>query len=192
MAFPRLFFVFFQDKRKKRHIDNQNERLRLDMEIANSKPEFVRIIKYIQKLMIDQVVNSSERVKFSRDLIELGAGVFPMSKWNTSIISTDIVESSHLDGLLDATRLELPEESLDGLFLQNTFHHIPDPDAFFKEAVRVLRPGGRLVIVDPYHNLFSRGIYKKLFSSMFMFIIGKYRNTNQAVLYYQSLSEGHM
>lgn len=44
--------------------------------------------------------------------------------------------------------LSLPDESLDAVFANMYLHHCPDPSSAIGEMVRVLRPGGRLVITD--------------------------------------------
>ncbi len=44
--------------------------------------------------------------------------------------------------------LPLPDASLDAVFANMYLHHCPDPAAAIREMVRVLRPGGRLVITD--------------------------------------------
>jgi len=48
----------------------------------------------------------------------------------------------------DGASLPFPEESLDAVFANMYLHHTPDPLAAIREMVRVLRPGGRLVITD--------------------------------------------
>ena len=50
---------------------------------------------------------------------------------------------------LDAIRLPFAAESLDGVLCTNSFHHYPEPRACLAEMRRVLKPGGRLVLVDP-------------------------------------------
>lgn len=162
---PKFIFQLFRDKRKRLVLDDQDVRVSIDMEIAISKPEFVEVVRDIQTLMLKKAYPTSHRINSEAKFIELGAGVIPMSSWINEVTSTDVVESAHLDGVLDATNLDLEDNSINGLFLQNTFHHIPDPAAFFNEALRVLVPGGRIIIVDPNHNLFSRVLYKKLFAT---------------------------
>lgn len=44
--------------------------------------------------------------------------------------------------------LPLPDASLDAVFANMYLHHCPDPLAAIKEMLRILRPGGRLVITD--------------------------------------------
>jgi len=42
----------------------------------------------------------------------------------------------------------LPAEGVDLLFTCNTYHHLDDPVAYFREARGTLRPGGRVAIID--------------------------------------------
>jgi SAM-dependent methyltransferase len=42
----------------------------------------------------------------------------------------------------------LPAAGVDLLFTCNTYHHLDDPVAYFRNARRYLRPGGRLAILD--------------------------------------------
>ena len=48
----------------------------------------------------------------------------------------------------DGVALPFPEDSLDAVFANMYLHHAPDPLAALQEMLRVLRPGGRLVITD--------------------------------------------
>jgi ArsR family transcriptional regulator len=50
--------------------------------------------------------------------------------------------------LADMYRLPLPDGGFDVAVLQMVLHHAEDPLAALVEAARVLRPGGRLVVVD--------------------------------------------
>ncbi len=44
--------------------------------------------------------------------------------------------------------LGLPENSLDLIFLTNTFHHLPEPPTYFAGARPLLRAGGRVAVVE--------------------------------------------
>ena len=50
--------------------------------------------------------------------------------------------------LADGATLPFDDASLDAVFANMYLHHCPDPEAAIAEMVRVLKPGGRLVITD--------------------------------------------
>jgi ubiquinone/menaquinone biosynthesis C-methylase UbiE len=50
----------------------------------------------------------------------------------------------------DAKALEFADASFDTVFSNTILHHLPDPLPFLREANRVLRPGGVLLIRDLY------------------------------------------
>ncbi len=52
----------------------------------------------------------------------------------------------------DSERLPFPEGSFDVVTCSNSFHHYPRQDRAVREMRRVLRPGGRLMIVDGYRD----------------------------------------
>jgi len=56
--------------------------------------------------------------------------------------------------LADMYRLPLPDSGFDLVLMHMVLHHAEDPAAALAEAARVLRPGGRLVVVDlaPHAN----------------------------------------
>lgn len=50
--------------------------------------------------------------------------------------------------LASPDRPRLPAGSLDVLFVVDTYHHVDDRIDYFRAAARLLRPGGRVVVVD--------------------------------------------
>ena len=47
-----------------------------------------------------------------------------------------------------ATRLDVPDDSLDMIFCHQTFHHVADPEGAAHEFHRVLKPGGVLLFSE--------------------------------------------
>jgi ubiquinone/menaquinone biosynthesis C-methylase UbiE len=50
--------------------------------------------------------------------------------------------------IADAKRIDFPDAHFDTVFSNTILHHVPDPEPFLKEARRVLKPGGVLLIRD--------------------------------------------
>lgn len=75
-------------------------------------------------------------------VVDGSAAMLEVAKKNLSRFSN--VEYREADGL----ELPFPEESLDAVFANMYLHHCADPLAAIREMVRVLQPGGRLVITD--------------------------------------------
>jgi predicted methyltransferase len=47
---------------------------------------------------------------------------------------------------------KLTVESVDVIFLCNTYHHLEDRSAYFRNTRSALKPGGRVAVVDFYHD----------------------------------------
>lgn len=54
--------------------------------------------------------------------------------------------------LAEGREIPLPDNSQDAVFANMYLHHAPDPLAAIKEMVRILKPGGRLIISDLDHH----------------------------------------
>lgn len=57
------------------------------------------------------------------------------------------------DYFMDARNLDFPDETFTTVTLLDTLEHIPESDMVIKEAWRVLKPNGVLVITDPNDTL---------------------------------------
>ncbi len=53
---------------------------------------------------------------------------------------------------MDAHQLEFPEESFDTVCVSNSLHHFADPAPVLAEMLRVLRPGGHLIVNEMYRD----------------------------------------
>lgn len=59
--------------------------------------------------------------------------------------------------VMDATRLDFEEAAFDKAYSFHTLEHLPDPGRALAEIARVLRPGGRLLLVVPAEPI--RGLF---------------------------------
>jgi SAM-dependent methyltransferase len=147
-----------------RGVDLQGyERIGLHADILSQKPLIREVFKefYDTSICLDRMYFND----VTGYRIEVGAGTSLFKKYYSDIMSTDVHPAPHLDAVIDAQDMDLKDESARAIFGINCFHHFADPCKFFDELLRVLKPGGGCVLIDPYFGLLSRIIYKRLFSS---------------------------
>ena len=93
--------------------------------------------------------------------IELGCGASFINKINQSIQKTDVFLNSNTDFKLDAMEVgEKFENKISNLILVNVFHHVSNPELFFKSAEKSLLEGGRIIMIEPSNNFWSKLVYK--------------------------------
>ena len=92
--------------------------------------------------------------------LEIGSGSGHVRDHVREIYMADILPAPWLDLATDAESLPFATASLTNIVMLDVFHHISRPLAFFSEVSRVLRPRGRLVMLDPAITPLSGFIYK--------------------------------
>ena len=94
--------------------------------------------------------------------LEVGGGAGNMKAFLPDVVSTDILTVSWLDAAADAEALPFGPESFSNIVMLDVLHHIPSPCRFFAEASRVLRPGGRIVMIEPAMSPVGRFFFTHL------------------------------
>jgi len=92
--------------------------------------------------------------------LELGSGPGFARAFIPDLQLSDIVRAPWHDREVGAEALPFADTTVGALVLFDVLHHLPSPRRFFAEAARVLRPGGRLVMCEPYVSPLSYPIYK--------------------------------
>jgi SAM-dependent methyltransferase len=97
-------------------------------------------------------------------LLELGSGGGFFKEHAPHAMTSDCVPTPRVDRVVDACALErsFEPESLDAIAAFNVFHHLPDVGAFLAGASRVLRPGGRVALVEPWFTPVGQWFYRAL------------------------------
>ena len=94
--------------------------------------------------------------------LEVGAGIGQLKEALPGLLTLDILPTPWTDLVGDAQELPVRDASLGNLVLFDVLHHLPRPARFFAEACRALRPGGRVLVMDPYVSPLSWPVYRFL------------------------------
>jgi SAM-dependent methyltransferase len=95
-------------------------------------------------------------------VLELGAGAGFMRDFIPNLITSEIFYCPNIRAVLDGLRLPFVAKSLRGIVMTDVLHHLPQPRLFFAEATRCVRPGGVVVMIEPWVTPLSRFVYSRL------------------------------
>ena len=96
--------------------------------------------------------------------LELGSGAGFFREVRPGLVTSDVRTGPHIDRVIDAQAMDLPDGSVRCVYAINVFHHLPDPEAFLRELARVLAPGGGCVLVEPHGGFASARVHRLLHS----------------------------
>lgn len=95
-------------------------------------------------------------------VLELGTGAGFMKETIPGLVTSDVFPIPGVDLILSAEQLPFPDDSLRAIVMTNVFHHFAAPRTFLDEADRCVRPGGRVIMLEPWNTAWSRLVYKRL------------------------------
>lgn len=115
------------------------------------------LLRRLYQGWFDEMVASLSDV--SGPTVEIGCGIGTFKEWHPAAVATDVVLTRWTDQVLDAEKLPFRNGSVANVVMVDVLHHISRPTVFLAEASRVLRPGGRLIALEPYCSPVSRALY---------------------------------
>jgi SAM-dependent methyltransferase len=92
-------------------------------------------------------------------IVEIGSGIGNLKAHLPGAVTTDLFANPWLDLVCDGYEMPFRQASLSHLVLFDVFHHLRAPNAFLREARRVLAPAGRLILFEPYISWSSYPLY---------------------------------
>jgi SAM-dependent methyltransferase len=93
--------------------------------------------------------------------IELGSGIGSFAEFVAEVVTTDVEQTPWSAQIVDAEAMPFADGSVANLVLVDVYHHLVSPARFLDEAVRVLAPRGRLLLLDPYCSPVSSFAYRR-------------------------------
>lgn len=95
-------------------------------------------------------------------ILDAGSGSGLLEELLPEAIRCDIIPAPWLNLVTDCMRLPLKDACLGAIVDFDFLHHVGNPHVFFQEAERALRPGGRVLLLEPYITPVSYVAYKLL------------------------------
>jgi SAM-dependent methyltransferase len=94
--------------------------------------------------------------------IEIGGRIGNLKRRLPNVVATDIQFAPWLDCVADAQHLPFADGTGANIVMVDVLHHVEFPIRFFREAERLLRPGGRIITVEPAITWGSTLFYRLL------------------------------
>lgn len=91
--------------------------------------------------------------------VEIGSGIGALKETIPECVSTDLMLNPGIDQIESAYALTFVDASVANLVLFDVFHHLEYPGLALDEALRVLKPGGRMILVEPDISMVGLIVY---------------------------------
>ena len=88
-------------------------------------------------------------------ILEVGSGSGLLKDLMPEVVLSDTVELPWIDRIVNCLDMPFNDEEMGGIIAFDLLHHLSEPHTFLSEAARVLRPGGRILLIEPYITPFS-------------------------------------
>jgi len=95
-------------------------------------------------------------------VLELGSGGGYCAQFIPRLITSEVFPCKGVQIVADAQHLPFSDGSLRAIVMTNVLHHLSDVRHFLAEAIRTLRPGGKILMIEPWVTSWSRFVYGRL------------------------------
>lgn len=145
-------------------------KFKYDLNHPNRSIEHKKILlskKSLRKLYQNWYHVFKSYVKDEAKYIELGSGGGFIKDIIPEVITSDINKIPGVGQYFSASELPFENQSVSGIFMIDALHHFPEVEKFFSESTRVLKPGGKIVLIEPWNTKWARFIYKRFHHELF-------------------------
>lgn len=133
------------------------ELIEKNYELWHRKPLLHKVYVELYKLMAAHRSTLSDG-----KVVELGSGMGSIHETIPDCIRTDLFPYSWIDQVENAYQLTFENDSLSNLLMVDVFHHLRYPGRALHEFQRVLKPGGRLILMEPGLSALGYVVYGPL------------------------------
>jgi SAM-dependent methyltransferase len=138
-------------------IDLHQDLIEKNYEYWNQKPILKILYGDFYRLIARKLSNLPES-----KVVELGSGLGNIREFIPNCVRTDLFPNPWIDQVENAYALSFADESISDLILTDVFHHLKYPGTALKEFSRVLRRGGRVILLEPCMSALGLVVYGAL------------------------------
>ncbi len=138
-------------------IDQHNKEIQENFKRWNEKPLLGMVYRDLFDKMLPFMVDGKDG-----KTIELGSGIGQIKEILPNCITTDMFPNERIDQVESVYDLSFADEELSNVIMLHVFHHLRYPGTALGELYRVIKPGGRVIILEPYISLLGRLVYGPL------------------------------
>lgn len=100
--------------------------------------------------------------------VELGSGGGFIQEVLPQVETSDLIPCDRHDLTFSALDMPFADGELAAIYMLDVLHHLPDIDRFLGEAERCLKPGGRIIMVEPANTCWGRFVYQHFHHEPFL------------------------
>ncbi|TSC92868.1 MAG: putative methyltransferase [Candidatus Berkelbacteria bacterium Licking1014_7] len=140
-----------------------------------------KILRVIYTRWYNKIINDLN--KDGRLTVEIGAGGGNFKDFYPQAIASDIDDHPWLDMVFDAHSMPFENDSVSNLVTIDTLHHLQNPIKFLQESFRILKKGGRVIMVEPFPSPFSLLVYRRFHKEPFLMDADYYKTLHSKEKY---------
>ena len=138
-------------------IDLHQDLIEKNYRYWNQKPLLKILYGDFYRLIAANLSNLSES-----KIVELGSGLGNIREFIPNCVRTDLFSNPWIDQIEHAYQLSFTDGTVSDLILTDVFHHLKYPGTALKEFSRVLRKGGRVLMLEPCLSALGLVVYGAL------------------------------
>jgi len=135
-------------------INLHQDLIKKNHDLWNSKPILQSAYKDLYRLAAEQLSNLP-----NSKIVELGSGMGHIREVIPQCVTTELFSFPWIDRIENAYKLSFEDESISDLISTDVFHHLKYPGTALTEFHRVLRKGGRVILLEPCMSLLGLLVY---------------------------------
>jgi len=132
------------------------------IDVLHKKVFLRKVYEYFYK----EIKNNTKNIPEGK-ILELGSGAGFIKKYIPQVVTSDYLKLPNVDRKINAEKLPFKDKSLSAILMLNVFHHINNPEKALREFSRCLKPGGKIIMIEPHNSAFGRFVNQNFHHEIF-------------------------